>query len=359
MSIDNWLVDVDLKVKQFLEHQRSKLKDGYYHYTYSSDLYNEEKHWNVGSSCFALKLYYSLNINDKTLIEPAAEYIKSFIKKDKIFDPLVFKRSFFRNFISSCKHRKLDNFLNQNYIRAETRQCLSSLSLYNLVPGNFDIPYLKTISEIDLFMNKLNWNLPWSAGSHFSHMLFFINLAHEHQLINKQEYENLTSYALLKINALTDNKTGCWGRGNIDLRNYINGAMKIITGMHAINNFSINFPEHIIDSCLGFNYAGHACDNFNIVYVLNKLNSYVDGSYRKSEIERFMREKLITYRNHYKMQEGGFSFNLDSVNTNYYGLKLASAKDECDIHGTVLFVWGLALINQTLDLNLTLREFKT
>lgn len=92
---------------------------------------------------------------------------------------------------------------------------------------------------------------------------------------------------------------------------------------------------------------------------LNKLNSYVDGSYRKSEIERFMREKLITYRNHYKMQEGGFSFNLDSVNTNYYGLKLASAQDECDIHGTVLFVWGLALINQTLDLNLTLRKFKT
>ena len=45
----------------------------------------------------------------------------------------------------------------------------------------------------------------------------------------------------------------------------------------------------------------------------------------------------------------------------YYGCKVALGKNEPDIHGTTLFMWGIAIIASLLgiDKDLGLREFST
>lgn len=359
MANNDWLVGIEDRLFQFLKHQHSIKKDGYYDYSYSSDIYDESLKWNVGSSCFAMKLYYTLGVKDKEIIEPLVDNILSFSNGTKIYDKVVYKKSFVRNFFSSIKNIKLSNLSNGDYIRAETRQCLSALSLYDEIPTYFSIHIPQSKKEIDHYIGKLNWNSPWSAGSHFSHMMLFLNLAMVNKQLDKHIYDELVSHALCKVNELVNVKTGCWGTGSIDSRNYINGAMKVLTGMQAVGVWSVEYPKNIIDTCLAFNYAGHACDNFNIVYVLNKLSKLLNNEYRYREIKDFMQVKLNDYKQHYKAEQGGFSFHRNSSNTLYYGLKINEGRNESDIHGTVLFIWGISLINQTLDLGLELTEFRT
>ena len=56
----NWLFNLRPQVSNFLESMQSHNIQGYYRYSYSGDIYDDSLHWNVGSSVFALKIYYTL-----------------------------------------------------------------------------------------------------------------------------------------------------------------------------------------------------------------------------------------------------------------------------------------------------------
>ncbi|EIT7026114.1 hypothetical protein L2593_001573 [Vibrio vulnificus] len=354
----SWLKNLPSNVASFLENQRSENLDGYYSYSESGDLYPDSIKWNVGSSCYALKILYTLGVEDKDKIEPLINYILTF-KKDNsmIYDDMIVKRSFVRNFLSSVKNKRFENLLHQNYKRAETRQCLSALDLYNAIPSEINIVCPTSEQQIDSFLSSLNWNLPWAAGSHLSHLLFFLSKKHKLEQISKENYSDLVAFTLKWIKKYELSNTGGWGTTLTDERGIINGSMKVITGLQNVGVTDYSNSKKLIDTCLQYYEKGHACDNFNIVYVLNKLNNSLNSSYRHEEICNFMMEKLSVYQDHYKPSSGGFSFNRDSSNINYYGLNITKGKNEADIHGTVLFLWGACLIADTLEMNLGLREF--
>jgi hypothetical protein len=270
---------------------------------------------------------------------------------------MVVQRSFARNFISSIKHKRFGNLLHQNYKRAETRQCLSALDLYDAIPVEFKIACPASKEQINSFLSGLNWRLPWAAGSHFSHLLFFLNKKYKLGQIDKAEYLGLVDYIIQWINNYQLPEIGGWGKNVKEEREVINGAMKVITGLQNVGVNNYKNSELLIDTCLRYNESGHACDNFNIVYVLNKLNHSLENSYRYDDICNFMLGKLKVYKEHYKPDSGGFSFNKNSSNINYYGLNITKGKNEADIHGTVLFLWGACLISNTLNFDIGLREF--
>ncbi|NOH54520.1 hypothetical protein F0266_16385 [Vibrio coralliilyticus] len=355
-----WVNSLSESVKCFLESQKSDTIQGYYAYSESGDLYSEKYRWNVGSSCFALKLLYTLGVESKKEVQSTLDYILGFVKDDcLIYDDFVVKKSFAKNFASSIIHKRFNNLLHQDYKRAETRQCLSALSLYDAIPSDFKIECPSSEDEVNSFLKSLNWNLPWAAGSHFSHLLFFIKTKHNLGQISDSNYLRLVEYTVDWIDERQLPQTGGWGTGNIDARNIINGAMKVMTGLQNVDVIQYSNAELLIDTCLSYTKAGHACDNFNIVYVLNKLSASLSHGYRFDEISSFMLSKLGTYREHFKPKSGGFSFYKDSSNTHYYGLKITKGRNEADIHGTVLFLWGICLISDTLDLKTGLREFVT
>jgi hypothetical protein len=350
----NWIYSLKEEVVDFLRHQASLNREGYYSYSYSGDLYSDNTHWNVGSSVFALRCYYSLGIEKNNQIKSALNYINSFRVDSLIYDKFIFKKTFFRNIAVSIKNNDLSNLLNYKYKNAETRQCLSALLMYDSLPNNIKLDIPLGEKSVSYYLNSLNWNEPWGAGSHFSHLMFFYKVALRTGQIDNNEYHKNIGYAINWINSIQSKSTGGWYTGTPKQRNIINGAMKIITGLISVDINEIEFSKQLIDTCLMSANDEHACDNFNIILVLYFLNKQMKSSYRYNEIKLFSFDRLIKYKAHYKKDKGGFSFYPYHSNTRYYGARITSGLNEPDLHGTFLFLYGISLIAEILEINETL-----
>lgn len=348
-------------VLQFISEMKSPSLDGYYRYSYSGDLYDENTHWNAGSSVFALKIYYTLGVEDDQVIDAAANYIKTFQHSDGwIYDNLIFRKSFLRNIWASLRNRNISSLWNQHYKQAETRQCCSALMLYDSLPESIDVFVPEDEQGVDNLLTALDWNHPWHAGSHFSHLMFFLKLALKTGRIEQQAFNYLTNYAIKWVNRLQHPEDGCWYSGVTDYREKINGAMKIISGLIAADKVNFDYPEKLIDSCLDAVHDESACDNFNIVLVSNYAGKLLGRNYRQSEIENFALKRLNIFWEHYHSDRKGFSFYRDRANDIYYSAKITKGLNEPDMHGTVLFLWGISIIVQLLGMekDLGFREFR-
>lgn len=237
--------------------------------------------------------------------------------------------------------------------RAETRQAFAALYLlgsqphkpYGLAPGTKD--------EVNSYLSSFDWAEPWHAGSHLSHLLFFLHM--NDMFFHKEDNEPLIRYAIKWVSGLQNKNDGMWYAGeNVSLKQKINGAMKIMTGLDVVNFKSVNYVRKIIDTALSGINDDEACSNFNIVFVLFYANQ-IETGYRTKEIKAFLVDRLKLYQQYYHEKEGAFSFFKDKANDNYYGKKVTEGKNEPDIHGTVLFIWGLALIDSILELNIGFR----
>lgn len=350
------------KVLQFVSQMKSGVVDGYYRYSYSGDLYDEKTHWNPAGSVFAIKIYYTLGMQNNHDVDAAANYIKTFKHKDGwIYDDLVFRKPILRNALTSLRRRNFSNLLNKNYKRAETRQCYSALMLYDKLPERANLLIPRTEEQVYDYLSSLVWNQPWDAASHFSHLMFFLALALKTGQMEPQTFEHLAGCAIEWTNRLQRPQDGCWYTGSPSRRQKINGAMKVITGLIAVDRVDFDYPEKLIDLCLGSANVQDACDNFNIILVLNYAAKLLDRNYRRSEIEKFALQRLNTYWKHYHSDKNGFSFYPNRANDIYYGARITRALNEPDIHGTALFLWGISIIVQLLGIEeeLEFKEFRT
>lgn len=345
----DWIFELKQKVPQFLERLKGEKRLGFFHYSLSGDLCNENLKWGLGNTVFAVKIYYTLDILKKLSKEEKetmANFIKSFQRENgEIWDPLVRKRAFLRNIFLAIKNFDFNNFFGQQTIRAETRQAISALMLLKEKP---DIPYSnfpKTEEEIDKYLSKLNWKKPWSAGSHFSHLIFFLRNS---ELINRK---NLIYYGINWVEQLQHPEDGAWYKGNPNLQQKINGAMKVITALKVADRMNFKYPEKLIDLCLLARNDKHACDNFNIIYTLHYANKILRNNYRFDEIKSFATERLANYREYYFPEIGGFSFLPNKANVYYYEAKITKGLNEPDIHGTCMFLWGISIIAQILNID--------
>jgi len=355
------LFTLNPNVLRFLDEMKSQKRAGYFRYSYSGDFYDERKKWNVGASAFALKIYYTLKMKKNQAIEDTAQYIKSFQKKNGlIYDDLICRKRFLPNMRASLRKGSFIDLLNEQYKRAETRQCYSALMLYDKLPESIHLFVPRNEEQVRNYLSSLGWDQPWDAASHFSHLMFFLALALKTGQMEPQTFEHLTSCAIEWTRRLQHPQDGCWYMGTPSLRQKINGAMKIITGLIAVDMVDFAYPEKLIDLCLGSVNDQDACDNFNIILVLNYAAKLLDKNYRRSEIEEFAFQRLNIYWKHYHADKSGFSFYPHRANDIYYGARITRALNEPDIHGTALFLWGISIIVQLLGLEkqFDFKEFK-
>jgi len=345
----NWIFELKEKTSGFLERLKGKDKKGFFRYSLSGDLYDEKMKWGLGNTVFAAKIYYTLDLLDNLPAEEKteiADFIKSFQRKDgTIYDPLIKSKAFFRNFLSDLRNFHFNNILGEQIIVAETRQAISALKLLGYAP---EIPYQdfpKTEKEIGDYLSRLNWKKPWDAGSYFSHLMFFLKNS------NLESKEDLIDFAIDWVNRLQNPKDGSWGKNNPTLQQKINGAMKIITGLKVAEKMSFLYTKELIDLCLSAKNDEHACDNFNIIYVLHYADKMAGKNYRASEIKDFAEQRLKIYRDYYLPDTGGFSFLPKRANIYYYGARITRGLREPDIHGTLMFLWGISIIAQILEVN--------
>lgn len=350
-----WIFGLKERVFQFLKKLKGRKIPGFFRYSLSGDLCNENTKWGLGNTVFAVKIYYTLNsLEDlsKEEREAMANFIKSFQRKSgEIYDPLVKKKAFLREKLSAIKNLNFNNFFHQQTKRAEIRQAISSLKLLGERPEISYKDFPKTKKGIEKYLKRLNWQKPWGAGSHFSHLVFFLKNS---DLENKQD---LINFAINWVNKLQNLKDGSWYQGSPSLQQKINGAMKIITGLRVADKINFRHSNKLIDLCLSVKNDKHACDNFNIIYVLRYANKMAYGNYRLEEIKKFAQDRLEIYKNYYFPEFNGFSFLPKKANVYYYGAKITKGLDEPDIHGTCMFLWGISIIAQILGINKEL-EFR-
>jgi hypothetical protein len=345
----DWLFELDKKIPSFLEKLKGEKNPGFFHYSLSGDFCDENVKWGLGNTVFAVKIYYTLNLlefmpqHDRQIM---SNFIKSFQASDgMIFDPLVRRKSLSENILRSMIRFNFGNYLGKQVKIAETRQSISALKLLGEKPDIIYQKFPSTKDEIDRYLSKLDWRMPWGAGSHFSHLIFFLNNS------DKENKEELIDFAIGWINKLQHSEDGSWYRSNTSIQQKVNGAMKIITGFKVADKMEIFYPEKLIDLCLSTTNNKEACDNFNIIYVLHYANKASGGIYKKGEIMEFALDRLKLYRTYYFPEIGGFSFFPDRSNDCYYGAKITKGLKEPDIHGTVMFLWGISIISQILEID--------
>ncbi len=349
MSDIEWIYKLKDEVPAFLDQMKGIKKPGFFKYSLTGDLYDENESWGLGNTVFVIKIYYTLNLlADLPAEEKKAiiDFLRSFQASDgSFYDPLIKRLTKLSDIIAAIKGNSFNNFFHQQTKRAETRQAISALQLMNEGAEYSDRNLPNTEAQVTRHLNNLIWSKPWGAGSHFSHLIFFLKNS---QLPNRFD---LIDFAISWVNQMQSHETGSWYKGNPTLRHKINGAMKVITALKVADKMSFQFPDKLIDMCLSAINDETACDNFNIIYVLNYANKISSGNYRRDEINQIALERLELYRKQYYPEIGGFSFLPGQANINYYGAKITHGLSEPDIHGTVMFLWGISIIAQLLGIN--------
>ena len=310
----------------------------------------------LGFSCYALKTYFTLNKwdnFDEDYKNEWGQYINSFQKKSTIYpdysfldDAYIdnfnkfrierFTKDFVKKLLNLSKKYNYQSkkFELQTSIRAETKQAISTLQQVNFSNQYIYDDFPKTENEIKNYLNKYDWNKPWSAGAQFSGLCVFVSTQLDDNLDIKTSLEN---YINSKVNS-----DGFYYSG--EKPNYtelINGSMKVLTGLDWLN-VPIHFPEKIIDLCLSGKPSQQGCDLVDFVYVLYRCS--LETNYRKKEIIKYLENFYETIFNHFYPNQGGFSYGIDSSQKLYYGVEISKGKNEPDIHGTLLLTWALSMI---------------
>jgi hypothetical protein len=352
-DIRAWLIAVKNRAQDFLAAMRGETVPGFHRYSISGDLHGERVRWGLGNTVFAVKSHYSIGaLNDlpQSVRDSMASFIMQFQdEQGVIFDPLVERKAMLKNMVHAVRSGDFKNMFGRLTKVAETRQAMCALRLLGCRPQRMFAGMPRTVEELQRYLSRFDWSRPWSTGSHFSHAMFFYEYNSEVFGYEPQRHADLIAEAERFVNELQSPRDGAWYRGDdVPVQQKINGAMKVLTGLRAAGIMRLRYPERLIDLVLSAKDGAHACDNFNAVYVLKCADEATQGTYRHDEIRAFCLKKLADYRRYYHPEHGGFSFFPERSNTTYYGARIARGLNEPDIHGTCLFLWGIAVLAQLL-----------
>ena len=332
-----------------------------FHFLPAADgLTNWGKKIRLGFSCFAIKCFYMLGEWDSLEDNKKSnwiDYINSFqIKNDKYIENSYVDEVFLDYYQSFDLQRDIKNLLKSgiNIILpnryeskndrlaktfvAESKQAIATL---NQIGSVNKLPYYEFPQrdhDINNYLNRFNWNRPWNAGAQFASICVFSST----QLKNEDKKQ---SFSILEnfINNKLNHDSGLYFTGQYPGSvESINGAMKVLTGLEWIN-VNIHFPKKIIDYCLENKPNSEGCDLVDIIYVLYRCSSETD--YRKKDISNYFDELERKIMNHYRPEEGGFSYFLNKSQTHYYNLPISKGENFADLHGTTLLLWAITLIN--------------
>ena len=119
----------------------------------------------------------------------------------------------------------------ENYIRAETKQSVSTLFEINRINEKKISTLPLSSFEINGFLNSLNWSYPWNSGAQYSALCVFAKTQ-----LNEKNFEDASNALENFCNNLVNKENGLYYQGRFTTSNeVINGAMKIITGLDWLN----------------------------------------------------------------------------------------------------------------------------
>lgn len=347
-----------------LEYKYNK----YHYFPCKNGLTKAGQEMSLGFSCYALKIYYTLNkwknINENDKQE-WGNFINSFQKNEdglprnsfideayiKNYNKFTFNavaKDFVKktlNLSSKYNYQLKQNEL-VNSVRAESKQAIATL---NQVKNKNKLPYEefpKTELEINKFLDSFDWSKPWSAGAQFSGLCVF-------SATQMKDMENIKNHLGRYIDSKANGDGFYYIGSKPNFTELVNGSMKVLTGLDWLG-LPIHYPEKLIDMCLANKPSEAGCDLVDYVYVLYRCS--LQTEYKKREIVSYLENFYELIFKHYHSDDGGFSYGINQSQMLYYGVTISQGLNESDIHGTVLLTWALSMIfklteNQEYDWN--------
>ena len=129
---------------------------------------------------------------------------------------------------------------NQKYeetIRAETKQAIATVFEVGYRNKFEYIEFPKEGSDINQYLDSLNWNNPWTSGAQFSSLCVFSRTQ-----LSDSESKKTALYLYDYLEKVLNSENGLYYIGNQDNKNeLINAAMKVITGLDWLD-LPIHYP---------------------------------------------------------------------------------------------------------------------
>lgn len=312
----------------------------------------------LGFSCFALKIYCIMGVWEQLGAEQRkkwVEFIQSFQRAEPVYQgafvdpPILNHCEPWRNKIMSVLLRRGHPGLSrQEGTRiAETKQAIATLAQVDVQTSLPFKGFPQTAEEIRHYLrNKLNWSRPWAAGGQAAALAVFVS--HEApRFLSNIDVRVLKREMQSFFNEIVDPKTGGWcvnrraSHGEL-----INGAMKVLNALEWLDA-KIPYPARLIDTCLSGLPRAEGCHLADAVYVLYRCSQYT--AHRRQDVMAYC-SKILEMIAQHRQSDGAFSYFLSHNQTHYYGARIAVPMRQSDIHGTVLLVWALSMIDHLLEL---------
>jgi hypothetical protein len=198
--------------------------------------------------------------------------------------------------------------------------------------------------EMRAYLNRLDWSDPWGAGQ-------WAGLAvarHRHaETFDDRDVDEVVEAAVDWFLDAQDPDTGAWSEGSDPpIHARINGIFKMWHAMIGEPGFSVQYPRAVIDLCLdGLREDPRLAGTpdslciWDAAFVLNVALSQTD--YRRKEVSAAAAEKLAALEA-MSRSDGAFSYTPHGSTGIFGPFKLAPAKVQSDVGGTVIVLSAVA-----------------
>jgi len=316
----------------------------------------------LGFSCFALKTYYTLGLWDTLPLEEGKAWIaflRSFQISGRIdFDPIshnAFIDPPVRRYLAQATpwYQRLKNPFRfpdhwtywQKVIFAETKQVIATLIQVEASAQRRYQGFPLTPDALQRYLSSLDWAQPWGAGGQAAAMAVFLKKQFPTHIPPTQQ-QKLIDVMDRFYAGIVNAQTGGYFIGDVPAQGQlINGAMKVLTALDWLE-IPIHDPDRLVDTCLAELPPSDGCHLVDAVYVLYRCLKQTP--HRKAEVQAYSRQVLELIHLHHN-PDGGFSYNIGSSQTAYYGVLIGRGLPESDIHATCLLAWALAMIDEILE----------
>ena len=322
----------------------------------------------LGTSCFALKIFYTfgwwkLLSNDEQ--KEWIRYIESFVLSEKTDYSLfigAYADKTLLNYLSTpslsrsitsarlsplhklykIKVFKHDDKAIEAAVLAETKQVLAAChDLESKVECKFN-NFPRSSAEINRKLLSQDWSMPWAAGGLAACQAVFVSVLERDPQVRSQAQQAMSEF----YDSIADPKTGGYFLGvRPNQRMLVNGAMKVLTALDWLGA-TIHYPERLIDRVLEGLPSSKGCDLVDAVYVLYQCS--LVSHYRHQDVKVFLTNCLKLIEGH-RQRDGGFSYSKHKAQKWYYGMPISKGYREGDMHGTVLLIWALSMIIKVIE----------
>jgi len=304
-------------------------------------------------TCFAMKAAWQSGIWEKWPAERKSaciEFVRNFQNQDGWFhDPWLERasrprlREWAGGLLEYLRGQgNVSDLLNrrENNLRAETRQSASTLLMVGTVPEHPLPMAWKTPVDVLSFLKGLDWRIPWSAGSHLSHLAFILKVNHKY-FPGTSVQESMFAAINEFLAEIRDEESGSWFQGKVSDRDKINGAMKVLTAWQWLD---VPLPDcrRLVDLAIAQPPLSDGCGFLNRLFVVYAALCGCPSGYRQDDVRQLARESFLRI-SCFRKTDGGFSFYETHAQTAYYGARVSIGFPISDMHGAAMMAWAIAI----------------